>query len=266
MRQEVGGRRLGRTGRGGLAALLVLLAAPAGAAPPRVPEPLPGGAAVLDRYVEATGGLAAHDRISTRVTRMTVTLPDRRETYQSVEYRARPNKTYSRYRSATAGTVETGCDGAVAWTLASAAGPSVKRGAALAEALRDATFDRLVYWRTTYDSARVTGVETVGGRACYAVVLTPRVGRPQTADFDRRTGLLVRLRSVVDDPAGPAPVETLPGDYRRVDGILLPFRTEAEVRGVRRIVAVESVRQNTPLPARRFEPPAEVRRLLQAGK
>jgi hypothetical protein len=228
-------------------------------------EDLPDAATVLDGYIEATGGKAAHDRIENRVTKATFDLVGQGMTFDMTIYAARPNRTYARVDSELTGTIEKGTDGTTVWELSPMTGPQIKQGQEKIDMLRESIFDRLVRWREVYAKAECVGVETVSDKPAYEVVLTPPDGRPQQYYFDKASRLLVQVAMTVENPMGTIPMVTRLDDYRDVDGILLPHRTTVEVLGQERVITTQSIEHNVDLPADRFDLPGEIRELL-AGK
>jgi hypothetical protein len=244
-----------------LALSLVFL--PVLAASDRAASAPPDAADVMDRYVEATGGKKAHDAVQTSVTRMTLTLPAQDISFALTAYGARPNKVYTVLESDVMGKIESGADGEIAWDLSTMMGPRLKEGQEKEDALRDATFGAMGRWREVYAKVELAGEDTVGGRTCDKVLMTPKTGKPRTAYFERETGLLRRVDITVESPAGVVTAQTLLGDYREVGQLLVPYRTEVIALGQTRLMTVESIEHNVDLPPDRFDPPAEVKELLE---
>jgi zinc protease len=238
-------------------ALAVAGRAPAAAAPP-------DGAAILDRYVEVTGGKAAYDSVQNRVVHATLEIPAQSIKLDVTHYQARPNQSYSVVESQVLGKIESGVSGGFAWESSTMAGPRLKDGAEEQEAMREAAFDMMASWRRYFPKAELAGEDTVGGRRCWKVVMTPRFGRPRTNWFDQETGLVQKSEFVAESAAGAVAATVYPGDYRKVGGILMPFRAETTVLGQKRILTIHSVEQNVELPAKRFAPPADVQKLIDA--
>jgi outer membrane lipoprotein-sorting protein len=242
-----------------IAALALLPALAGGAAAAESPD----AARVLDRYVEVTGGKAAHDAVRNCVTEMTLTLPGQEVSFDVTVYTARPNLMYTVVESPLTGKIENGVDGEVAWELSTMTGPRIKQGAERAAALRDATFDAMANWREVYAQAEIAGDDTVDDYACTKVLLTPKEGRPRTAYFDRDLGLLRRVDLTVDTPAGAIPTQMRMDDYGKAGELLVAHRSEITAMSQKRVMTVRSIRHNVELPADRFDPPAEVQKLLQ---
>jgi hypothetical protein len=114
-------------------------------------------------------------------------------------------------------------------------------------------------WAQRLSSARPARRDLVNGRSVWIVTGDGPgpAGTTEQLYFDVDTGLLVRRTVLRPTKAGPDPEQTDFADYRRVDGILLPFRTTTSYLddnhlGVTRIVA--SVKENADIDEKVFQP------------
>lgn len=253
-------QRLNWRGFGACATMVLLLLGSLATAQ----EGLPDGAVVLDRYAEATGGRVAYDRLTTRVTKGIIELPGQGITFELVTRSAKPNKVSAVLTSEALGTIQRGTNGVDAWETSVMAGPRLIEGAELAAVLRDATFDKLIYWRGAFKSAETRGIQEVEGTRCFQVVLTPNSGQPQTAYFAVDSGLLLKVEAVLETAAGNVPTQSFSLDYKKVDGILIPFTAEVVALGQKRVIRLSSVEHNVALPEGSFDPPEDVAPLLAA--
>ncbi len=241
---------------------LVALAALAASVAASADAPLPTAGAVIDRFIEATGGRAAHEKIQNRVTKGTLELPAQGISLSVTVYTARPGLVYSFTDSDVTGPIEKGSDGKVAWEKSVMGGPRILDGQEREDFLRESAFDKYEHFGSYYDKAEVTGVQEVEGHPCFELILTPKSGKPQTHFFDRESGLLRKVVLTLESQMGSMPLETIVEDYREVGGILLPHKNRVKVLGQERVLTVTSVQQNVDLPPDRFKPPAEVEELL----
>lgn len=246
------------------AAAVLTLAAGTGTAFAQAPaEALPSGDAVLAKYVEATGGVAAYDALKNRVVHARMEILGAGVVLAMTVYAAPPANLYTVVESEATGRIESGVADGVAWENSALRGAIVKDGVERDDALRDAIFDRLPHWKQHLKSAVCTGVADVNGKPAYRVVATPVSGSPQSFYFDRESGLIVRTETTVQSAAGAVQVVAEPGDFRKVDGVLLSFTSRMQVLGQQRVVTIESVEHNVALPADRFAPPAEIKALVK---
>jgi hypothetical protein len=245
-------------------AAALALAAGTGPASAQAPEaPLPTGDAVLAKYVEATGGAAAYDAVKNRVTQARMEILGAGVVLNLTLYAAAPANIYTVAESEATGRIESGVADGVAWENSAMRGAIVKDGLERDDALRDAIFDRIAHWKEHLKSADCTGVTDVNGKPAYRVVATPKAGSPQTFYFDKESGLLVRTEATVNSAAGAVAVVADPGDFRTVDGIMMPFSSRMRVMGQERVVTIEKVEHNVALPADRFAFPAEIKALIK---
>jgi hypothetical protein len=245
------------------AAALTLCAAARPAAEQAPASAVPTGEAVLAKYVEATGGVAAYDAITNRVTRARMEIAGAAVVITLTMYAAAPANLYSVAESEATGRIESGVSDGIAWENSAMRGPIVKDGAERDDSLKAANFDRLAHWKNHLKSAECTGTADVNGKAAYRVVATPKSGTPETLFFDVESGLLVRSEMTVATAAGAVPLIADPGDYRRVDGIMMAFASRMKVMGQERVVTIEQVSHNVAMPADRFALPAEIKALVK---
>ncbi|MCP4248629.1 MAG: hypothetical protein GY778_16405 [bacterium] len=222
--------------------------------------------AILDKFVEATGGRAAYARIHNRVSTERLVHVGMGFEDSIVTYWARPNQRYTTITSEATGTVRQGTDGDVVWRLADQCGPIVEEGEARESRLIAAAFDRAVNWRKYYKKVELADEAEIDGRPCDKVVLTPNVGPPDTHYYDRQSHLLVKaLKPMVSSRMPTIVFEVGLSDYKEVDGLLIPheMRQSFEMCGSKRemIIIAEKIEHNVDLPSDRFDPPEEIRQL-----
>ena len=236
---------------------LTLLAAPVGQAQQ---DELPEAELILDTFVQVTGGEAAYARLENRVEEIAVEPVGFGMTLSATAYHARPDRTYFLIEGGPIGRLERGTRDGVAWELSSRTGPVIQEGAERDRMLRTAAFDRIPGWRELFEKTECVGVEPVDGRPCYKVVLTPKAGEPETHYYDKETGF---IRKLEESSRGSVQSEWFLGDFEEVDGVLFPheYRHVGEGRTTR--FALRSIRNNTEIPADRFELPDEVLSLLR---
>lgn len=242
-----------------LAAPLLVAGALTGAA---AEQALPTAEQILDRHVEVTGGRAAYDKIENRVTKATLEIVGQGLSLDMTIYMARPNKNYTLIESELIGKAEKGTDGETAWELSMMTGPQIMKGKQKSDFLRDAEMDRLARWREEYASVESAGTEKVGETICYKVVLTQEDGPPMTLFFDPDSYLIAKMTMDLETPMGIVPMESFPGEFREVDGLLLAHGGTVKLAGQERRMTIHSVEHNVDLPADRFELPEEIRALM----
>ena len=240
-----------------IALLIVLLAAGSALAD------LPTGEEVMVKRIEALGGEAAlsQHHNSLMKGKMSVSGVDMAATI----YSASPNFLYTLFESEMIGSMESGCNGEVAWDMSTMQGASVKEGEELEKAIFQAAFSPELRWRERYTNVDVQAEEEIDGTACYKVVLTPTVGDTTTAYVDAETWLIVRTETVSNSDMGSISIVSNPSDYREVDGVKVPFSVKIVLMGAQEMTTtLDSVEFNVEIPEGLFDLPAEIQELIAA--
>ena len=234
--------------------------------PMRAQTPLPEGSAVLDKYVEVTGGRAAYEKLRSEVQTATMEIAGQGVRFTMTIYRAAPNKSYVVMEMPGMGKIEEGTDGKVVWSLSAIQGPRIKEGAEKSMGLLAATFNGDLRWRELYKSAETVGVEDVEGGPCYKVVLTGNDGLIQTRYYSTKTGLIVKTIMTVKTQMGEIPTESVVSDYRDAGGVLVPYKSVSKILTQQLVMTVENVKPNAEIDASRFALPDEIKALLQKSE
>lgn len=260
--------------------LLVLAAAVTGAqeTPPKPDKPakpekpakpvekgdLPKAETILDGYVEATGGEKAYEKLKSRVTRGTVTLGEMGISGKIETWHQAPDRYYSKVSLGALGETETGYDGRTAWKVTPGTA-SRMTGPERAFFVREATFNADLRWRELTKTVETVGVEDVNGKPAYKIKAVTTDGHAMYLYYDKYTNLLVRVDAKVVTELGQVDVEVYPGDYKEVNGILVPHLTTQRMIGMLQTVRVDSVEFNVKIPAEKFETPKAVKQLKDDG-
>jgi hypothetical protein len=145
-------------------------------------------------------------------------------------------------------------------------GPRVKDGDEKAETLLQAKFNSDLNWRDLFKTAETVGVETVDGKECYKVVLTPKTGSPNTRWFDKETNLLVRMSMTSKSAMGEIQADSLVSDYRKEGDVMVPHKMIVKAGPMEFVATVDSVQHNPEIAKDRFDIPDEIKALLQKAK
>jgi hypothetical protein len=242
-----------------LPALIVALAALLPAEDPK-PE------AILDKFVEVTGGREAYDKIRTQIATGSVELTSMGMNGALTAYKSAPDKSYTVIDFSGFGKAEEGTNGHVAWSLNGMEGARVKEGDERAAALRNGATHLETRWRDFYKNVELSGSEDVGGKPCYKLVLTPNEGSPETRYYEKNSNLLVRVVMPVTTPNGAVTLDMSLGDYRDEGGLLTPHSITQKLPNTEVVVKIESVRHNEEIPDSRFDLPDEVKAVMAEKK
>ena len=218
---------------------------------------------VLDRYFEALGGKAALGELRNRVSKGTLEFVGEGKKATFALYEAAPASMYFVMEFKDLGRFERGSDGTLCWENNPLTGPRIVTGPERDQLLQHSRFKRELHWRESYERAEWDGFAEIEGKACHRLLMRPKKGNSETWYFDMATYLLTRRDIKIVNQMGQVTVEGTVGDYKKVDGILVPHRLRENAMGMVQIMELLSVQHDVNLPQERFEPPAEVKALLK---
>jgi len=216
-------------------------------ATPAVTEPLPTVDEILNKYVEALGGKAAIEKITTRQAKGTFELPEMGASGTVSILSKAPDKTVVTIDIPGVGIIKQGFDGSVAWDDNPMSGKSVKSGSALAVAKRDALFHRELRLKELYKQIEVKGKQKVGEQDTYVLQATPDQGSVETWYFDVATGLLIRMDAERDSPQGQVAIQMAFKDFRDVEGVKNAFVIEQTLPNMTILLKIEEAKANVPI-------------------
>ncbi|HVP14079.1 MAG TPA: retropepsin-like aspartic protease, partial [Terriglobales bacterium] len=214
----------------------------------------PAARAIIEHYLQATGGRAAFEAESTLHLKGRLVAQGMKGTYEA--WVRQPGCLATRL---TLGSLarRTGACGGTAWEtdLASKRGHLLD-GKDLESGLEEAWFETEQWARADGGGGTIAlGSMSFAGRAQrQALEVTPPVGRPRTLWFDLRTGFLDRVRASRDHYEGEewrADYRLMAGRKRSTAARPVGFSFDGENDGL----AIDSVWANVPVPATLFEPP-----------
>lgn len=228
------------------------------ATPAPVPKNLPPVSQILDAYVKAIGGRAARGKISSLSMKGTVDMAPMgiKGTFESIA--AEPNLSFTRMNMTGLGEFVDVFDGTTAWTVNPLQGSRTKSAAEVAQQKILSDFHRDTELAKIYKVLAVTGIEKVGGSDAYVVKGEAEgLTAPVLMYFDTKTGLLLRTDSTFVSPEGKQPTKAFYEDYRKVDGVMFPFRLRTQLSGFELTLTADEVKTNVPVKPEMFAKPAE---------
>jgi hypothetical protein len=242
----------------GLPYFLLPVAGLAQSSPPGggTPARLPRASDVIERHIEATGGRAALQKISSRDVWARYEIPGRHLRGEVRILSARPDRLVIKTEYPDLGVAVTGFDGSVGWTTAPGARPALVRNGALADLHADALFDR-------YDEDNLLSAETIEiadfeGRPCVKLRIVRVPGRESFEYFDVATGLFAGSVARRETDKGAVTMRTIVSRYQLEDRVLIPHLIRIRSGGVEEIVTLMRVVDNAVSPSV-FVPPSGLR-------
>ena len=189
--------------------------------------------AVLAKYVEALGGEAAIQKVSSLSEKGIVEMlipnppgvagPPTTAQPAAEVYRKAPDKVVTIIH-APDGLSQEGFDGTIGWHQYPSYEGEVT-GGSLAVLKRSAEILPGVHAKENYTGLVVDATEKIGDHDAYRVI-GQRANGIDRLYFDSQTGLLVRLWTTMDTPLGSFPEELNFEDYRDVSGVKIPFTVQ----------------------------------------
>jgi len=231
------------------------LAADAGAEkkPAAAPGALPTSDQVFDKYLAASGGADAVQKITSRVAKGTLTGFGGQHFPVDV-YGKVPDKRIS-VMHLPGGDSVTAFDGHAGWLSVPGRPPHIMNADENAAASMDADLHFPVDVKSQNRIWVVGPGEKIDGRDTTQVVGRTENQPPLRLYFDSQSGLLFRLIRYTETPLGRLPTQIDYSDYREADGVKLPYRWSLARPGNRFTIQVDELHQNVPVDDAKFTPP-----------
>ena len=222
---------------------------------------LPSGESIVDKYIEATGGVDAYKKLKNLVIKGAFEAAGMKA--DVTIYKAEPNLMLTEATIPGMGKMLEGVDGKIAWTYNAIQGPAIKKDEIAELTLINAQF-REEEWRAKFAKAENVDIEIVEGEECYKVLLTPKFGSDTSTNYySSKTGLVVRIDTKVKSPMGDFTMQVIPKDYKKVGDLLMAHTSIQKIAGQEIKTVYTEVKTNVDIPKSTFEPPAEVKALLK---
>jgi hypothetical protein len=216
---------------------------------------LPKAEEILDKYVQALGGAAALDKVSSRVIKGAALMPGGMKAPVDV-YAKGPDKRVSIMHLPNGDSI-TAFDGQGGW-LGAPGRPVRDMNNGEAEGARiDADLHLATDLKQMFKEFRVRTGDKIGEHDTYLVVGVREGKPPLRLYFDQKSGLLLRLSRYAETPLGRNPTQVDYADYRDLDGVKFPFRWTVARPSGRFTIQAEQVQQNVPVEDGKFEKPGQ---------
>lgn len=235
--------------------------AEANAAPEGAPGAAMGNASsmptadqVLQKYVEALGGMDAVQKVTTRVEKGTLTDEGGHSSSIEITYQA-PDKRALVVQTPR-GEMSVIYDGAGAWQ--SMGGHTQPIGGPELAGLRVASrIDFPAQAQQLYGRLRMGRPAKVDGADAFVLFGFGQGQAPAELYFDQQSGLLLREVIFAETPLGRLPDQTDFSDYRDTNGVKVPYQLmNSSARGTS-TVRFDQVQQNVSVPDTTFAKPAQ---------
>ena len=209
---------------------------------------------LLDKYVQAVGGAAAIEKVTSRVMKGAMDFGGKSV---SIDIYSKTPKERISYAHMPDGDSITAFNGHEGW-LASAGRPGVHemQGSELDAAAMDADLQFVTHLKPMFTEMKVEPAEKIGDHEAYVVLGTREAKPPIRLYFDEQSGLLLRLVRFGDTALGLLPTQIDYADYRETDGVKVPYRWTLARPSGRFTIQLSDVKENMPVDDAKFVKPA----------
>ncbi|MED5507848.1 MAG: hypothetical protein VX684_08415 [Planctomycetota bacterium] len=203
-------------------------------------ETYPAPQALVDKWIETSGGKEAWEKIDCMTQKGTIKMPAMGMSGALEIYMKSPDLMLSTVDFSGLGKMEEGFDGTTAWSIDPMTGPTLKKGMQLVQAQRQASFTGQINPLQNFTSSRTTGKAEFGGAECWVVEATGEDG-VTLLYFDVETGRSAGLVMTAETPQGAIKVTVQTSEPKKFGPLELNTRTVISVMGMEQVMAIDSV-------------------------
>jgi hypothetical protein len=218
--------------------------------------PMPTVDQILDKYVQALGGKAAIEKITSMSAKGSIDIPTFGASGTVEIWGKAPNKNGVRLDIAGFGIVQEGFNGTVAFAQDPQSGLREKTGAELAGEKLDSEFNKPLKLKQLYGKITVKGKDKVADKEAYVLEATPADSPTETWYFDAASGLLVRSDIQRESPQGKVTFQIYQEDYKEVDGVKVPHTIRNVSEAISFTLKLDEVKHNVAIDDTKFNKPA----------
>jgi len=220
--------------------------------PPTAPADLPSGNNLVEKYIQALGGMDALKKVSSRVEKGKASSAGREYPVDILAKSPAKGLTVTHLPDGDLASAYSAQSG---WQLAPGRPTRELTGTEIDGAKIDSSFYFPVHLTEILSEFETTGIEKIDAHSVFAVRGRQPNQLPIRLFFDQESGLLVRQIRYEPTPLGRIPVQTDFSDYRDTNGVKVPYQRITSRPGRRLVTKIDSVEQNIKLEDSKFEKP-----------
>lgn len=209
--------------------------------------------AILADSVAATGGTQAWNAHHSLHVKARVTLQGMGMGGPIEHFQTNTNKSLMVTTLPGVGEVREGSNGKVFWSQDPINGIRLLEGAEAEQARFETAWNPDLEAHNLFPKIE-TAPDAPAGQEC--LVLTPPVGPPMRACYDRQTHLQLSMSGTRVTAQGEIPFTSTLSDWRTVDGLRIPFASEDKAGPMTIQTSNDQVTFDEPLDEKMFEPPS----------
>ena len=209
--------------------------------------------AVIDRYIEVSGGVKAIEKLKTMEGTLLMNMPNAGMTLQMKIASQHPNLMCVEQIIPGVGEMKQGYNGTIGWSSDPIQGNREMMPGEVKELIKEASPQWILQIKDRFQ------IRSVGDETGSEVTLHLQESSDRPIEkwvFSKKTGYLIVQDRVADmGPSGKLPIKTTFSDYRIIEGMAVPHKTSAANPAFSFTLEVQSLEFNTSLDPSIFEPP-----------
>jgi outer membrane lipoprotein-sorting protein len=238
--------------------------APTPPPPPSANVELTTAEQVIEAALAQEGGREAAAKITSVHMTGTITIGALGVKGKLETFGAPPNLSFTHLEIPNLLTDDSGVKGDVAWEKNTMQGVRLLTGPEKSMALREATFNGDLVWKTLYPKADLKGIVKFAEQDCYQIELTATDGQKQTRYYTKKELLPIGLEMTAPSQMGDVPVKVISSDWREENGFKYPHKMTRNEAAQSVDVTIDKIETNTSIAPAKFELPDDVKQLLAA--
>jgi photosynthetic reaction center cytochrome c subunit len=214
----------------------------------------PSADQLIDKYIQALGGSAAIQKVSSRVEKGSADVMGQKTAIDV--YTKAPDKRAT-VMHLPKGDSTTAYNGTGGWLGFPGRPIHDMNTSEAAAASLDADLHFAIDLKKLFTDFKPAPEVKIGDRQAYVLIAMRAAQPPVKLYFDQQSGLLIRMLRFSESALGLNPTQIDYADYRDVNGVKTPFRWTLARPSGQFTIQVESVQQNVPIDDTRFARPQD---------
>lgn len=214
----------------------------AAADPIQAGDKLPAAKKVVKKFTKAIGGKKAVLATDQVMIQGKLEIPSQGLSGNLVVKSMAPNYLAIQVEIPGIGTIRSGYNGEVGWSLNPMMGPSIMEGDMLAQLKREADFYSVLHSSDRYQSMETVEKTEFAEKMCWKLKLVTLEGDEVFEYYDVESGYLIGTESTQESEMGPMDVVSVISDYKEFEGLMSATRMSQKMGpGIEQVFAFDSI-------------------------
>ena len=227
---------------------------------------LPSAKQIMDDHLAAVGGRENFEKIKSLVLKGELEIAAIGAKADLEVYQTDANQFLFRTTIPQIGEIKKCVNGELAWDMNPVMGTRIIDGEELKSLQREADIAAPLHPDKYFKNIECVGTEEINGSKCYRLEFETHEGKTETAFYDSKTKMVVRIKRKQLTPMGEIEMTANMSDFRESGGFTFPFLTETTYMGQKEVMKIKTVEANAEVDPAVFETPAEVQELVEKDK